>query len=151
MGLPARRSRSCRRRCRGSPRRWLGRDEHPQMTQMYRRWRTVLSVFHPASSADEPPASKARFRSRLSDDTNDLVKIFATPPGADRSNEAAVDRRPSAWRDREALPTRASVRARDDFARGFAFPRLLSTRCLLVFNNVFLLLPDETCIRQFTA
>ena len=62
-------------------------------------------------------------------------------PGADRSNEAAVDRRPSAWRDREALAIRVLVRAREDFAGGFSFPRLLSTRCLLlVFNNVFLLL-----------
>jgi hypothetical protein len=46
---PARTSRSCRPRCRGSPRRWLGRvrDEklHPQMTQIERRWKTVLSAY----------------------------------------------------------------------------------------------------------
>src|SRR3954466_4184309 len=62
-------------------------------------------------------------------------------PGADRSNEAAVDRRPSAWRDREALVIRVLVRAREGFEGGFSFARLLSTRCLLLgFNNVFLLL-----------
>ena len=56
-------------------------------------------------------------------------------PGADRSNEAAVDRRPSAWRDLEALAIWVPARPRGDLAAGFSFPRLLSSRwSLLIFN-----------------
>jgi hypothetical protein len=57
-------------------------------------------------------------------------------PGADRSNEAAVDRRPSAWRDREALVTCMPARLRGDFAAGFLFPRLVWSPCLLLVFNM---------------
>ena len=69
-------------------------------------------------------------------------------PGADRCNEAAVDRLPSAWRDREALEIRVLLRAREDFAAGLSFLRLL-----LVFNNAFLLLfcKSRPYIGQLTA
>jgi hypothetical protein len=53
-------------------------------------------------------------------------------PGADFSSEAAVDRRPSAARDLEALAMRALARAGEDFADGFEFPCFLSSRSLLL-------------------
>ncbi len=75
-------------------------------------------------------------------------------PGADFSNEAAVDRRPSAARDLEALAMRALAREGAVFAAGLLFPRFLSSRCFLL--EIFNILPPRvrsdrsSCERQLS-
>jgi len=53
-------------------------------------------------------------------------------PGADLSNEAAVDRRPSSARDRDALAMRERARDDEDFRAGFSSGRFRRGRCSLL-------------------
>jgi hypothetical protein len=113
------------------------------------QWTLIERRKHSGVSSDQAEAviriEQIRHQKRAFDLVSVTIRTTSSRssphhPGADRRNEAAVDRRPSAWLDRESLAIRVLVRAREDFVRGFSFPRFFSTRALLlVFNNAFLL------------